>query len=447
MFFADQPGPDWVVSTGFAVLRPQVQMIAPRFLYACVFSQSFTEYLVSQEKGAAYPAVSPEDIGNAVIPLPPLKEQQAIACILGALDDKIELNRTMNRTLEATARAIFKSWFVDFDPVHWNSARRLANIPRSEPGKWFIYAIECEGGSHYIGFTDDLHRRFDEHCRGCGADWTKAHPPVRLAYWEPVDSQAEAVAREQKLKSGSGREWLKAEIARNWTPRRPLPAGRQVKPEIAALFPDSFEPSELGEIPKGWRVDSLDGIANYLNGLALQKYPPKNAGTLPVIKIAQLRKGDSYGADLCSANLPTDYIIQDGDVLFSWSGSLEVEIWCGGAGALNQHLFKVTSHRFKKWFFFLWTLHHLNDFRLIAADKATTMGHIQRKHLSDARVLIPSKPLMDSMDNLMDPLVERVVSCRLESRTLAALRDTLLPKLISGELRIPDAERIAGRYL
>jgi len=406
------------------------------------------QWQVIEGGGSVFGNATRRDLATLSLPWPgnPL-EREAIGYLLGALDDKIELNRTMNRTLEATARAIFKSWFVDFDPVHWNSARRLANIPRSEPGKWFIYAIECEGGSHYIGFTDDLHRRFDEHCRGCGADWTKAHPPVRLAYWEPVDSQAEAVAREQKLKSGSGREWLKAEIARNWTPRRPLPAGRQVKPEIAALFPDSFEPSELGEIPKGWRVDSLDGIANYLNGLALQKYPPKNAGTLPVIKIAQLRKGDSYGADLCSANLPTDYIIQDGDVLFSWSGSLEVEIWCGGAGALNQHLFKVTSHRFKKWFFFLWTLHHLNDFRLIAADKATTMGHIQRKHLSDARVLIPSKPLMDSMDNLMDPLVERVVSCRLESRTLAALRDTLLPKLISGELRIPDAERIAGRYL
>jgi len=406
------------------------------------------QWQVIEGGGSVFGNATRRDLATLSLPWPgnPL-EREAIGYLLGALDDKIELNRTMNRTLEATARAIFKSWFVDFDPVHWNSARRLANIPRSEPGKWFIYAIECEGGSHYIGFTDDLHRRFDEHCRGCGADWTKAHPPVRLAYWEPVDSQAEAVAREQKLKSGSGREWLKAEIARNWTPRRPLPAGRQVKPEIAALFPDSFEPSELGEIPKGWRVDSLDGIANYLNGLALQKYPPKNAGTLPVIKIAQLRKGDSYGADLCSANLPTDYIIQDGDVLFSWSGSLEVEIWCGGAGALNQHLFKVTSHRFKKWFFFLWTLHHLNDFRLIAADKATTMGHIQRKHLSDARVLIPSKPLMDSMDNLMDPLVERVVASIHESRTLAALRDTLLPKLISGELRVPDVERIAGRCL
>ncbi len=419
----------------------------PCFVWYNLRTATWWDFINSSKTGSAQAGANAKVLGRFPLRLPPLREQQAIACILGALDDKIELNRRMNRTLEEMARAIFKSWFVDFDPVHWNSARRLANIPRSEPGKWFIYAIECEGGSHYIGFTDDLHRRFDEHCRGCGADWTKAHPPVRLAYWEPVDSQAEAVAREQKLKSGSGREWLKAEIARNWTPRRPLPAGRQVKPEIAALFPDSFEPSELGEIPKGWRVDSLDGIANYLNGLALQKYPPKNAGTLPVIKIAQLRKGDSYGADLCSANLPTDYIIQDGDVLFSWSGSLEVEIWCGGAGALNQHLFKVTSHRFKKWFFFLWTLHHLNDFRLIAADKATTMGHIQRKHLSDARVLIPSKPLMDSMDNLMDPLVERVVSCRLESRTLAALRDTLLPKLISGELRVPDVERIAGRCL
>jgi len=435
-------------STEFIVIRGRPNVTDNGFAYYLTKWDGVRQYCISQMTGSSgRQRVPTSALSHHEVTIPPLKEQQAIACILGALDDKIELNRRMNRTLEEMARAIFKSWFVDFDPVHWNSARRLANIPRSEPGKWFIYAIECEGGSHYIGFTDDLHRRFDEHCRGCGADWTKAHPPVRLAYWEPVDSQAEAVAREQKLKSGSGREWLKAEIARNWTPRRPLPAGRQVKPEIAALFPDSFEPSELGEIPKGWRVDSLDGIANYLNGLALQKYPPKNAGTLPVIKIAQLRKGDSYGADLCSANLPTDYIIQDGDVLFSWSGSLEVEIWCGGAGALNQHLFKVTSHRFKKWFFFLWTLHHLNDFRLIAADKATTMGHIQRKHLSDARVLIPSKPLMDSMDNLMDPLVERVVSCRLESRTLAALRDTLLPKLISGELRVPDVERIAGRCL
>ncbi|MEK7298697.1 MAG: restriction endonuclease subunit S, partial [Candidatus Margulisiibacteriota bacterium] len=117
MFFVSQPGEDWVVSTGFAVLRPKTPFIDPRFLYACVFDQAFTEYLITREKGAAYPAVSPEDIANAELSIPPLKEQQAIGSILGTLDDKIELNRRMNETLEAMARAIFKSWFVDFDPV------------------------------------------------------------------------------------------------------------------------------------------------------------------------------------------------------------------------------------------------------------------------------------------------------------------------------------------
>jgi len=113
MFFASEPADDWVVSTGFAVLRPDTRLVHPRFLYACVFNQAFTEYLITREKGAAYPAVSPEDIANAEIPYPPLKDQQAIACILGALDDNIELNRRMNQTLEAIAQAIFKSWFVD----------------------------------------------------------------------------------------------------------------------------------------------------------------------------------------------------------------------------------------------------------------------------------------------------------------------------------------------
>jgi type I restriction enzyme S subunit len=130
MFFVSNPGDDWVVSTGFAVLRPNIQFVIPRFLYACVFDQAFTDYLVTREKGAAYPAVSPEDIANAEIPLPPLIEQRAIACILGALDDKIELNRQLNRTLEEMARAIFKSWFVDFDPV-----RAKAAVRREHP-KW-----------------------------------------------------------------------------------------------------------------------------------------------------------------------------------------------------------------------------------------------------------------------------------------------------------------------
>ena len=101
---------------------------------------------------------------------------------------------------------------------------------------------------------------------------------------------------------------------------------------------------------------------------------------LPVIKIAQLRAGNTNGADKASTQIKPEYVVVDGDVLFSWSGSLEVEVWNGGRGALNQHLFKVTSNEVPKWFYFFATRQHLSDFRAIAAGKATTMGHIQRKH-------------------------------------------------------------------
>ncbi len=257
--------------------------------------------------------------------------------MLSSLDDKIELNRRMNATLEAMARALFQSWFVDFDPVR----------------------AKLDG-----------------------------RPPAAL------------------------------------------------DPATAALFPEHLEETALGHTLKGWEVRSLDKTAHYLNGLALQNYPPGEGPTFPVIKIAQLRKGDSAGADRCATDLPPEYIVQDGDVLFSWSGSLEVELWCGGPGALNQHLFKVTSLEFPKWFYYLWTLYHLDEFRLIAAGKATTMGHIQRGHLTAAKVLIPPRPLLDAMTRTMSPLIYQLIANRVQSRTLATLRDTLLPKLLSGELRV-----------
>jgi len=279
------------------------------------------------------------------IPLLAPDEQRAIAHVLGTLDDKIELNRRMNETLEAIARALFKSWFVDFDPVR-------AKVEGCDPG---------------------------------------------------------------------------------------LP-----KP-IADLFPDSFEDSELGEIPKGWVVRGLDEIARFLNGLALQKYPPKDGRSLPVIKIAQLRAGNTSGADAASVDLEPAYVVDDGDVLFSWSGSLECVLWTGGRGALNQHLFKVTSAEFPKWFYFLWIHQHLTDFRHIAAGKATTMGHIQRHHLSDAKVMVPPGDALEVAGDVLSPLINRIISTRIESRTLAALRDALLPKLISGEVRVIDAERMIER--
>ena len=227
--------------------------------------------------------------------------------------------------------------------------------------------------------------------------------------------------------------------------RRPSASSGQAFPglpkPLADLFPDSFEDLELGEIPMGWEVKGIDEIANFLNGLALQKYPRGDGPTLPVIKIAQLRKGDTEGADRCNTSVPPEYVINDGDVLFSWSGSLQCVLWAGDRGALNQHLFKVTSTLFPKWFYYLWVHEHLASFRHTAAGKATTMGHIQRHHLSDAKIVVPESDVLNATDKMIAPIIEQVMQRRVESRTLAALRDTLLPKLISGDLRLRDTEQ------
>ncbi|WP_448254696.1 restriction endonuclease subunit S [Ottowia oryzae] len=282
------------------------------------------------------------------IPLPPVETQIALVEVLRRLDDRITLLRETNATLEAIAQVLFKSWFVDFDPVRAKMQGR---------------------------------------------------PP------EGIDEAT------------------------------------------AALFPEGFETSELGEVPRGWAVKSLDSVANYLNGLALQKFPPTGVKDLPVIKIAQLRKGDSVGADFASGSIKPEYVVRNGDVLFSWSGSLEVEIWCGGEGALNQHLFKVTSSEYPKWFYYLWTRHHLDSFRQIAASKATTMGHIQRSHLSAAVVVVPSDGVLKSADGIFTHLVDRIVATALQAQTLSTLRDTLLPRLISGQLRLPEAQAVAETTL
>jgi type I restriction enzyme S subunit len=195
--------------------------------------------------------------------------------------------------------------------------------------------------------------------------------------------------------------------------------------------------SELGEIPKGWKVKSLDEIADYLNGLALQKFPTKNdKDFFHVIKIRELRQGITNSTDKANIEIPEKYIIQNGDVLFAWSGSLMIDLWTNGEGALNQHLFKVTSGQYPKWFYFYWTKHHLDEFIKIAESKATTMGHIQRKHLTEAKVVVPNLEKLSQFNDSFENIVDKIISNRIENQELTNLRDTLLSKLITGELAI-----------
>ena len=216
----------------------------------------------------------------------------------------------------------------------------------------------------------------------------------------------------------------------------------EVQPKIIGKA-CKFVESELGMIPEGWRVGTLTEIAEYLNGLAMQKFPPLSADdAIPVLKIKELGQSQcDNNSDKCSKQIKSEYIIKNGDVVFSWSGTLMVDIWCGGICGLNQHLFKVTSDNYPKWFYLMWTKHHLAEFIRIAKDKAVTMGHIKRGDLEKALVAIPDSDTLDKMSKVMEDIYNQIINTRLESNSLSTLRDTLLPKLMSGQIKVNEMEK------
>nr|WP_303704895.1 restriction endonuclease subunit S [Brevundimonas naejangsanensis] len=324
------------------------------FIYWLLRTKPYRDEVLSSLTGSTVKHTSPSKIGAFKFRLPAAAQQDEICAILDAFDNKIELNRRMNETLEAMAQAIFRDWFVDFGPVR----RKMdgANDPVAIMG----------------GLTPD---------------------PTRAA-------------------------------------------------ELAGLFPDG-----LGEhgLPVGWSERPLDQIAEFLNGLALQKFPAVSGEpSLPVIKIAELRNGLTDKSNRASYRLPEKYIVHDGDYIFSWSGSLMAKVWTEGDGALNQHLFKVSSKAYPQWFYAGWVEHHLPEFRHIAASKATTMGHIQRGHLSSAMTVCPPKVALQAMSEVLVPLWDRRIHNDLENRTLAETRDYLLPRLMSGQVRVGDSKAMVA---
>lgn len=188
---------------------------------------------------------------------------------------------------------------------------------------------------------------------------------------------------------------------------------------------------------EGWHERPLSKIATFLNGLACQKYPPSNGDDkLPVLKIRELSSGITEASDWATSQVKPEYIVEAGDVIFAWSASLMVKLWDGERCVLNQHLFKVTSDEFPKWFYLRWCKHHLAEFIAISASHATTMGHIKRGDLDAAMVLVPPPDVLESMSQQMQPLLHKQIQNARQIKTLEKLRDTLLPKLMSGEVRV-----------
>ena len=149
-----------------------------------------------------------------------------------------------------------------------------------------------------------------------------------------------------------------------------------------------------------------------------------------------MHEGFSEETELVRADIPNKYIINNGDILFSWSASLEVQIWSSGKGALNQHIFKVTSNNYPKSFYYYQLVNYLNHFKMMAENRKTTMGHITQEHLQQSRVILPPKEITLKIENILKPIFERKIKNEIESQILSELRDWLLPMLMNGQVKV-----------
>ncbi|GGE29424.1 restriction endonuclease subunit S [Psychroflexus planctonicus] len=184
------------------------------------------------------------------------------------------------------------------------------------------------------------------------------------------------------------------------------------------------------EIPEGWEVQGLSAIATYLNGTAMQKYPSTdNSKYVPVLKIRELNLGFSDDkSDRASMNIPEKYKIYDGDIIFSWSGTLTIDIWTGGLAGLNQHLFKLSSKKFPKWYYYLSTQYYIEEFIRIAEGNKTSMGHIKREHLDNSYVCYP-KDNFAKFNFHFENILNKIMSNKLTNNKFSDMKDIILSKM------------------
>jgi len=350
--FIKKSAPNTVASTGFAVVT--AKQVEPRYLYYYLTSKPFTEYLtaIAESHTSAYPAFNPDVIEKAELLLPPNSEQRAIAHILGTLDDKIELNRQMNETLEAMAQAIFKSWFVDFDPVVVNAIKAGNPIPDKF----------AERAAHYRTNPDSL----------------------------------------------------------------------GLPDHILSLFPDRFVDSDLGPIPEGWEITTIGKLAAI------------TSGKRPTMRHKKLT--DKAQIPVWGGNGPMAYtdepLLDEPIILTGRVGTLgsvfRITTPCWPSD--NTLIIKPLSLKFFN-LIYLW----LQTIDFSSLNRGSTQPLLAQSDLQNQIIIEPSRRVILTFADLTDSLFAKIDCLVEQSKTLSTLRDTFLPKLVSGELRVPDAEEILER--
>lgn len=348
---------DFCIAQDMVALRADASKIYPLYLFAALRSDLVQKRIKALNVDAVIPHLKKTDFDKLMIPLPEKALQIWIGNFYFDLAKRIELLQETNATLESIAQALFKSWFVDFDPVYENQG-------------------------------------------------------------------ANAAALENKEQAPS------------------LP------PEIQALFPATFTDSPQGPIPEGWDLKVLYEVAEYVNGAAYKAFEPNlEKRGLPIIKIAELKAGVTDQTAYSDVLMKEKYKIDDRSILFSWSGnpdtSIDTFVWSHGPAWLNQHIFNVIPTAPSERSFVLMLLKHMKPiFTEIARDKQTTgLGHVTIADLKRLLVTIPEKQVLSHWNEIVDPIVERSFAVVQQMQNLVSLRDTLLPRLISGQLRLPEAEQ------
>ncbi|HHY0617952.1 TPA: restriction endonuclease subunit S [Vibrio parahaemolyticus] len=338
--------PRYVVSQSQLKISLDKTKVNPYYVNYYLRSRLGQHQLLSFASQVGVPAIAKAStsVKQIRVPCPPLTIQEKIVDFIRVVDRKYTNNSGVNQTLEEIAQAIFKSWFVDFDPVK-------ARVKGEQP--------------------------------------------------EGMDTAT------------------------------------------ASLFPEKLVESELGMIPEGWVETPLYDIAEYINGAAYKKFEPNNEGIgLPIVKIAELKAGITQKTGFSTVDMPAKYRLEDNDILFSWSGnpdtSIDTFVWALGEAWLNQHIFKVVPKSVLSRDYVLCLLKFMRPvFAEIARDKQTTgLGHVTVKDLKRLTVAVPPEELLIKFNEKVSALIAHNFSLVKENQTLEKLRDTLLPKLLSGEIEL-----------
>jgi len=344
---------DWCLGQRLFAIRTNKRLLNGRYLFYALQSDAVRQDLYSRATGTTVLGIRQSELRRIEVPLPPVDEQRAIAHILGTLDDKIDLNRRMNETLEATARALFKSWFVDFDPVRAKSEGRDPGLP-----------------SH-----------------------------------------------------------------------------------LADLFPDSFEDSELGKIPQGWMLGRFGDVVVQLRD---QEHPPSSPDVLfHHFSIPAFDEGQSPRPE-CGASIKSLKLrVPAGVVLLSKLNPEIERVWMVDVGTgeravcSTEFLVLRALPPYTRSYAYCLARSPLFRQQIEGLVTGTSKSHqrAQAESILRLAVVVPPSPVLEAFDGVADSLLARTLDCRRESHTLAGLRDALLPKLVSGELRLHDADRLVETAL